>query len=39
MHRQQNIKNQLQYVTVLHFFMSLVACPALTAARSQCRGV
>jgi len=38
MHCQQNVKNQLQYVTVLHVFVSVLARPALIAARSQCRG-
>ena len=39
MHGQQNIKNQLECVNVLHVFVSVLACPALTVVRSKCRGV
>jgi hypothetical protein len=38
MHGQQNIKNQLPYLTVLHLFVSVLACPERTAVRSQYRG-
>jgi len=38
MHCQQDVKNELQYVIVLHVFVSVLACPALIAARSECRG-